>query len=70
MNFTHTHILSNQEYIEKISNEWRTELIIPVPKKGAMMNCSNYPGITLFNVTYNTLTTIIKEGTQNLTENV
>jgi hypothetical protein len=37
---------------EEIPKEWVQGIIFPLHKKGDQLECANYRGITLFNVTY------------------
>jgi len=43
----------------QIPKDWKHGLIIKLPKKGDLMECSNWRGITLLNITGKTLATII-----------
>jgi hypothetical protein len=40
-------------------NDWNTALLGPFIKKGSKLECSNYGGTSLLNVTYNILTIIL-----------
>ena len=42
---------------EKMPDDWKIVLIIPLFKKGDKMKCENYRGITLLNVAYKMLST-------------
>src|SRR5215469_5590437 len=43
----------------QITNDWKQGVIIKLPKKGDLMECSNWRGITLLNIIGKILTTII-----------
>src|SRR5436190_6548151 len=46
---------------EKITNEWKSGLIIKLPKKGDLTHCRNWRGITLLNGINKILASIILE---------
>ena len=53
---------------EKIPTEWETALITPIHKKGSKLQCTNYRGISLLNVTYKILTKLIAKRLEQYTE--
>ena len=55
---------------EKMPTEWETALIIPLHKKGSKLECSNYRGISLLNITYKILTKLITKTLGQYTENI
>jgi hypothetical protein len=46
---------------EKMPDDWKVGLVVPLFKKGNKMNCENHQGITLLNVAYIILSSIILE---------
>jgi len=51
-------------------DDWKVGLIVPLFKKGDKMKCENYRGITLLNVTYKILTSIILERLKEYSEEI
>jgi len=47
---------------EKMPDNWKIGLIVRLFKKGDEMKCKNYRGVTLLNVTYKVLSSVILEG--------
>jgi sorting nexin-29 len=44
---------------EKLPDEWKRSIICPIHKKGNLLECANYRGISLLNTTYKALSNII-----------
>jgi len=44
---------------EKLSEEWKESIIVPIYKKGDKTYCSNYRGISLLPATYKILSNIL-----------
>ena len=44
---------------EKLPEEWKESIIIPIRKKGDKIDCNNYRGISLFSTTYKILPNIL-----------
>ena len=45
------HSICNKVYTDKVApSQWKTNLIIPIPKKGNLSSMSNYRGITLMSI--------------------
>jgi len=55
---------------EKMPDNWKVGLIIPLFKKGDKMKGENYRGITVLNVTYKILSSIILERLKEYSEEI
>ena len=44
---------------EKLPEEWKVSIIVPIHKKGDKTNCNNYRGISLLPITYKNLSNIL-----------
>jgi len=44
---------------EKLSEEWKESIIVPIHKKGDKTDCNNYRGISLSPTTYKILSNIL-----------
>jgi sorting nexin-29 len=55
---------------EKIPDECKEGLLCPIFKKGDKLQCNNYRGITLLNVTYKILSNIILKRLSTYTEEI
>jgi sorting nexin-29 len=55
---------------EKMPDDWKIGLIIPLFEKGDKMKCENYRGITLLNVTCKILSSIILEWLKGYSEEI
>ena len=53
---------------EKIPEDWEEGLIIKIPKKGDLANCSNWRGVTLLSIRSKILTRIILNRIHNTAE--
>jgi sorting nexin-29 len=51
-------------------DDWKVGLIVALFKKGDKMKCENYRGITLLNVTYKILSSIILERLKEYLEEI
>lgn len=50
--------------------KWKMALICLVHKKGNLTNCANYRGISLLNITYNVLSSILNARLMSIAENI
>jgi hypothetical protein len=55
---------------KKLPDDWKVGLIVPLFKKGDKMRCENYQGITLLNVAYKILSSIILEWLKEYSEEI
>jgi hypothetical protein len=55
---------------EKVLNDWKVRLIVPLFKKGDKMKCKNYQGKTLLNIAYKILSTVILEQLKEYSEDI
>jgi len=55
---------------EKMPDDWKVGLIVPLFKKDDKMKCENYRGIMLQNVTYKILSIIILERLKEYSEEI
>ena len=51
-------------------DDWKVGLNVPLVKKGDKMKCENYRGITLLNVAYKILSSIILERLKKYSEEI
>ena len=56
----HLHIIIKDIWQkEKMPTEWKLSIICPMHKKGDIMECSNYRGVSLLNTAYKILSNIV-----------
>ena len=55
---------------EKIPDDWKTAVIVPIHKKGDKANCANYRGISLLNIAFKILEAILKNRIEPAYESV
>jgi sorting nexin-29 len=55
---------------EKMPDDWKIGLIVPLFKKGDKMKCENYQGATLLNVAYKILSSIMLERLKEYSEEI
>jgi sorting nexin-29 len=53
---------------EVMPADWKTAAICPTHKKGNKLECNNYQGISLLNVTYKIFTNILTKHIETYTE--
>ena len=53
---------------ETMPEGWRKSIIVPLYKKGEIEECKNYRGITLLDVIYKIMATILKKRLDKLSE--
>jgi sorting nexin-29 len=53
---------------EVMPADWKTAVICPIHKKGNKLECNNYRGISLLNVTYKIFTNILTKHIETYTE--
>jgi hypothetical protein len=53
---------------EVMPPDWKTAVMCPIHKKGSKLECNNYRGISLLNVTYKIFTNILTEYIETYTE--
>ena len=51
-------------------DDWKAGLIVPLFKKGDKMKCEDYQGITILNVAYKILSSIILERLKEYSEEI
>ena len=57
---THLHSIIREVWLkEKMPTDWNLSLICPKHKKGDIMDCSNYRGVSLLNIAYKILSSIL-----------
>jgi len=55
---------------EKMPTEWNVSIICPIHKKGDIMECSNYRGVSLLNTAYKILSNILFARISPFSENI
>jgi len=55
---------------ENMPDDWKIGLIVPLFKKGDKTKCENYRGITLLNVTYKILLSVVLERLTEYSEEI
>jgi len=55
---------------EKMPTEWNVSIICPIHKKGDIMECSNYRGVSLLNTAYKILSNILFARISPFAENI
>ena len=55
---------------EKMPDDWKVGLIVPLFKKGDKIKCENYRGITLLNIAYKILSSILLERFKEYSEEI
>jgi sorting nexin-29 len=55
---------------EQMPQEWSTSIICPIYKQGDKLECHNYRGISLLNVTYKIFTTLVTRSIEPYAEGI
>jgi sorting nexin-29 len=67
----HLHTIIREIWLqEKIPTDWNLSIICPIHKKGDIMECSNYRGVSLLNTAYKILSNILFTRISPFAENI